>query len=93
MDVRKPAEFKEGSIGNYCNVPRGQLELKVGPTYVAWEKPFLDYGPEIPAYLIMGGRSTLAACPFELGYQNAMNIDAVLKNFRGDPMLSCRPFP
>jgi len=75
LDVREPAEFMDGCIGNACNVPRGVLEFKVDPTYVACEKALLDRGLEILVYCKTGGRSALAAYTLrQLGYQNVVSL-------------------
>lgn len=75
LDVREPAEFSEGCIGNACNVPRGVLEFKVDPTYPACEKLILDRGLEILVYCKTGGRSAFAAHTLRLlGYDRVSSL-------------------
>jgi len=75
LDVREPAEFGEGCIGNACNIPRGVLEFKVDPGYPACEKTLLDRQLEILVYCKTGGRSAFAAHTLkQLGYLNVSSL-------------------
>lgn len=83
LDVREPAEFVDGCIGNACNVPRGVLEFKVDPTYPACEKNLLDRNLEILVYCKTGGRSALAAHTLvQLGYSKVISLAGGIESWR-----------
>lgn len=83
LDVREPAEFTEGCIGNACNVPRGVLEFKVDPTYPACEKNLLDRNQVILVYCKTGGRSALAAHTLlQLGYSNVTSLAGGIESWK-----------
>ncbi len=83
LDVREPAEFKEGCIGNACNVPRGVLEFKVDPTYPACDKALLDRNLQVLVYCKTGGRSALAAHTLkQLGYGMVISLAGGIESWK-----------
>jgi rhodanese-related sulfurtransferase len=83
LDVREPAEFSDGCIGNACNVPRGMLEFKVDPTYPACDKALLDRNLEVLVYCKTGGRSALAAHTLkQLGYGLVISLAGGIESWK-----------
>jgi len=94
LDVREPAEFSEGCIGNACNVPRGVLEFKVDPTYPACDQALLDRNLEILVYCKTGGRSALAAHTLkQLGYGKVISLAGGIESWKGSGFSAAVPQP
>ncbi len=77
IDVREPAEYEAGSIGNAINIPRGMLEFAIASHPQV--KPFLNSddiaNTEIFLFCKTGGRSALAAQSLKsLGFNNVQSM-------------------
>jgi rhodanese-related sulfurtransferase len=76
VDVREPAEWEEGHIPGATNIPRGLLE------YLAADK-LPDKNARIVVHCALGGRGSLAAQSLqEMGYENVVNMDGGMKDWR-----------
>lgn len=92
LDVREPAEFSEGCIGNACNVPRGVLEFKVDPSYPACSQALLDRNLEILVYCKTGGRSALAAHTLkQLGYGKVISLAGGIESWKESGFSAAAP--
>lgn len=78
IDVREPAEFKEKSIDQAMNIPRGVLEMQITqhPKVASSEDPMAMLA-ENDIYLICrsGARSALAAESLnKMGFSNVFSV-------------------
>lgn len=68
LDVREPAEYREGHLPGAILIPRGLLEFKI------WER-VPDTSTPIYVYCKLGVRSVLATATLqELGYTNVRSM-------------------
>ncbi len=77
VDVREPAEFANGFIGNSFNVPRGVIE------FLSAEHPEMkNKDDEYVLYCRTGGRSALAALNLSrIGYTNVHSMDGGMEGW------------
>ena len=70
IDVREPAEWDNGTIGNAIKIPRGLLEFRINE-----HDTLTDRDQTLVVYCAGGGRSALAAQTLKsLGYENAVSL-------------------
>ncbi|MBN1754872.1 hypothetical protein JW877_01530 [bacterium] len=77
IDVREPDEFDEGNIPWSLNIPRGNLEFKIGDEsfWDDWGLFMPEKNEEIVVYSHRGKRGALAAeTLIKLGYTNVKNL-------------------
>ena len=74
LDVRDPAELKDGKAKGAVNVPRGMLEFRADPD-TNYHDPELKKDRPVYVYCASGGRAALAGKVLkEMGYRDVYNI-------------------
>jgi rhodanese-related sulfurtransferase len=75
VDIREPAELKNGTIPGSIHVPRGMIEFRADATS-PYHDPAFDPSRRIILHCASGGRSALAADTLRnMGYTNIAHLD------------------
>jgi rhodanese-related sulfurtransferase len=81
LDVREPAEYKEGFVPGAINIPRGVIELFIWKTIAGYPSK-TDTSKRIYLYCALGGRAILATKALkDLGFTNVTAIDMKLADW------------
>jgi len=76
LDVREPEEHARAALSRATLVPRGVLEMKIGPLAEDADRPIL-------VHCAAGGRAALAARTLrEMGYRRVQAVDGPFEELR-----------